>query len=137
MRLDLAAITATYTVNCGDCGARMSLRVMRTTGKPFWGCSRFPLCLGAHGAHPSGAPMGTPADKATRQARVVAHAAFDAAWRARGMKRKEAYAWLRELTGLGYREGHISQMTAEQCRDLVNAITLSEAVRQCVVEASA
>ena len=36
----------------------------------FYGCSRYPVCQNTHGAHPDGTPLGKPANKATREARI-------------------------------------------------------------------
>ena len=122
------------------CGAPMVLRETRKytypNGQPrkFWGCSRWPDCKGIHGAHPDGSPLGIPADKPTRQARIEAHAVFDAAWRSRGMTRREAYVWLQELTGLDRGAAHISKFDAKTCAALVSAVALSEAVRLCAEE---
>lgn len=117
--------------------------VLRTTerftypngqARKFFGCVRFPDCHGAHGAHPDGTPMGTPADKRTRIARVNAHAAFDAAAKARGMSRKDSYRWLQDLTDLDRLHAHISMFDAETCERLVAVIAVSEAVRLCAAE---
>jgi ssDNA-binding Zn-finger/Zn-ribbon topoisomerase 1 len=130
-----------FGVICGDCASPMVLRetskFMHTNGtnRKFWGCSRWPECSGVLGAHPDGSPMGIAGDKATRLARIAAHAAFDAAWRARGMTRDEAYLWLQELTGLTRNGAHISKFDETQCRALVRAIALSEAVRECAADA--
>ncbi len=119
-------------VVCGDCGAPMVLR--RSRFGQFWGCTRWPDCQGKHGAHPDGSPMGIPGDATTRQARIEAHAAFDGAWQSRGLTRKQAYRWLRELTGKSVRGAHISRFSAEECRLLVERIALAEATRFCEAE---
>lgn len=103
------------------CGAPMQLRRSRY-GK-FYGCTRYPECDGRHGAHPNGSPLGIPADKATREARIRAHEAFDRLWRSGEMRRPDAYRWLREQMGLSRSEGHISRFTAEQCERLVELVT--------------
>lgn len=41
-----------HDVRCGDCGAAMALRAGRF--RPFYSCTRYPACRGAHGAHPAG-----------------------------------------------------------------------------------
>lgn len=124
-----------YGITCGDCGAPMVLR--RSRFGQFWGCTRWPDCHGKHGAHPNGSPMGIPGDATTRQARIQAHATFDAAWQSRGLTRTQAYAWLREMTGKSVRAAHISRFTADECRHLVDRIALAEAVRLCLEEVGA
>jgi ssDNA-binding Zn-finger/Zn-ribbon topoisomerase 1 len=84
----------------------------------FWGCSKYPECKGAHGAHPDGRPLGVPADKETKQARIKAHAAFDQMWKTREMSRTQAYQWLCEALGLAKDEAHIGKFTKEQCARL-------------------
>lgn len=124
-----------YGLACGDCGAAMVLRTQHSNGKPFWGCSRFPDCRGVHGAHPDGEPMGVPGDKETRHARIDAHRVFDAAWQARGLTKKEAYRWLQEMLDLSDRQAHISRFNVDQCRRLIQRVTLAETVRICALEA--
>jgi ssDNA-binding Zn-finger/Zn-ribbon topoisomerase 1 len=118
-----------HGLTCGDCGAPMVLRHNSVTGLRFYGCSRFPECYGKHGCHADGSPLGVPANKQTRLARMAAHAAFDAAWQARGLTRKEGYRWLQEITGLPRHKAHISKFDEAQCLDLIERINLAEAVR--------
>src|SRR6478672_866777 len=122
MTFDLAAAAKSYGIACGDCGAPMRLRTRNSDGKPFWGCSRWPTCQGTHGAHPDGEPYGVPADKETRQARIEAHRVFAAAWRARGMTKGQAYAWLSDMMGISRNAAHIGRFNAEWCRKLVERV---------------
>lgn len=41
---------------CPDCGAKMVLRVRRSDGKRFWGCSDFPDCRGSRNILENGEP---------------------------------------------------------------------------------
>lgn len=100
-----------HVVVCGDCGAPMVLRESRF--RPFYGCTRYPDCKGSHGAHPDGRPLGTPANAATRAARIRAHNAFDPLWKTGGMSRSAAYRWL--AAALGQPEVHMSELTIEEC----------------------
>lgn len=45
---------------CPDCGVKMTLRrpVRGQSWKPFWGCSRYPICLGTRNIRPDGLPEG-------------------------------------------------------------------------------
>lgn len=81
----------------------------------FYGCTTFPICKGTHGAHPDGRPMGIPADKETRDARVKAHAAFDTLWKTNLMKRTDAYRWVRKAMDLPADKAHISMFSKAQC----------------------
>ena len=106
---------------CGDCGAKMSLRESKYGW--FYGCTRFPRCRGTHCVHQdTKLPMGTPADKKTRQARRAAHLAFDTLWKGGPLTRKEAYRWLRKEMDLTEREAHIGNLTLAQCETLVAAV---------------
>lgn len=84
----------------------------------------FPACDGTHGAHEaSGAPLGVPADKETRQLRIVAHTAFDAARLRLVMSRRESYGWLQILAGKREDEAHLGMFTAEDCHALIAVLT--------------
>lgn len=81
------------------------------------------LCLicGAYvGCHPrSTRPLGTPADKATRTARRMAHEVFDAIWKSGRTRRSSAYAWLSQQMGLPPEKTHIGMFTKEQCTEVI------------------
>jgi ssDNA-binding Zn-finger/Zn-ribbon topoisomerase 1 len=132
-----------HGLTCGECGSPMVLRetskfkLANGDNRKFYSCTRFPECTGVHGAHPDGTPMGVAADKPTRVARMAAHAAFDAAWQARGLTRKQGYRWLQEITGLPRHEAHISNFGEAQCRALIDRINLAEAVRTASEEVAA
>lgn len=105
-------------VTCADCGAPMKLKDSRY-GR-FWSCTRFPACRGGHGAHPDGMPLGTPADKPTKRARIKAHAAFDPLWKGKGapMQRGEAYVWLTKAMGRT-EQIHIGDLTLDECAQVI------------------
>lgn len=113
-----------YDVTCPECGAKMRLRYSKKHDRHFYGCERFPDCGGTHGAHPDGSPLGTPADRVTKSARIRAHGAFDRLWKPKGapMTRPQAYAWLAKVMGLKPGEGHIARCTREQCEQVVATI---------------
>lgn len=111
------------TIKCAECGADMVQRTSKFG--PFYGCSRFPLCRGTHGANKlTGAPLGTPADTATKAARVKAHAAFDRLWRGKdsAMSRTDAYAWLASVMKLSVDDAHIARFTAAQCEQITTIV---------------
>lgn len=105
------------SMQCADCGAPLVLRAGRYG--PFYGCTRFPECLGGHGAHADGSPMGIPADQRTREARRLAHQAFDQLWQGGGMTRPQAYRWLQKRLGLSRRRCHIARFDDVTCRRVV------------------
>lgn len=122
------------TLECPECGARMHLRDS-THGK-FYGCERYPDCQATHGAHETtGAPLGVPGDRSTREARQRAHSAFDPLWDnalrmyegggVRGPKfllrvaRSRAYAWLADHLSMTREECHIGKMDAFHCELVV------------------
>lgn len=86
--------------------------------RKMWVC----LICGAYvSCHKTGAvPMGTPADKATRDARRKAHKAFDSLWKCGTMTRWEAYLWLAEQMGLPQDKAHIGMFNAAQCETVVD-----------------
>lgn len=119
-------------VICPECGADMVLRTTTKykykSGSPrkFYGCSRYPLCQAAHGADPQGNPLGIPANKETKQARIVAHNKFDGYWKAKGLHRNQAYKLLQDLMELEPKDAHIAMFNKEQCLELVKRINERE-----------
>jgi len=105
---------------CPDCGKYMVLKTSKYG--LFYGCSTWPDCEGTHGAHPNGKPLGVPADKATKLARIKAHEAFDLLWKNNGpMKRGEAYAWMQRVLDLTADEAHIGRFDIPTCARVVKA----------------
>lgn len=89
----------------------------------FYGCSTYPTCMSAHGAHKvGGAPLGIPANRETKDWRIKAHDAFDQLWKIRGMKRKDAYQWMKESMELPGEEAHIGRFDIEQCQKLIGLV---------------
>ena len=58
----------------------------------------------------------TPADFATRQARIEAHSWFDALWQSGLFSRKKAYKKLAAHLGLSKKKTHIGRFDIEQCK---------------------
>lgn len=113
------------TLRCGECGSSMVLRNSKF-GK-FYGCTAFPNCRGTHGAHPDGTPLGVPANKETKEARIRAHAAFDAVWKARQknfnlsrtVARGECYAWLAVAMRMRKEDCHIARFDVATCARVI------------------
>jgi ssDNA-binding Zn-finger/Zn-ribbon topoisomerase 1 len=118
-------------LTCPECGSPMQLR--NSKFGPFYGCTRYPDCTAAHGAHPDGRPLGVPANKETKRWRIEAHTAFDALWQDHGpMKRKHAYKWMQETLGLTPDEAHIGSFDIEKCQRLIAAVKsyFTEVIRE-------
>jgi uncharacterized protein DUF3268 len=108
---------------CGECGSRMELRESRKFPQPFYGCTGFPECRGTHGAHTDGTPLGRPADKETKVARMRAHAVFDLTWKQKLVShRGAAYNWMRQVMGLTHSQAHIGMFDRDQCELLIRMV---------------
>lgn len=102
---------------CPECASAMVLRSSKYG--LFYGCSEYPKCKAAHGAHKkTGKPLGTPADKKTKQARIRAHDSFDQLWKGKHMDRSEAYVWMQEAMEMTEDEAHIGKFNEEHCDKL-------------------
>lgn len=105
---------------CPLCSGPMVLRGSRYG--LFYGCVNFPVCRSTHGAHPDGRPLGIPGDAETKAWRIRAHEAFDRLWQGGGMRRGQAYAWMRRTLGLSKHEAHIGRFDPDRCRALIAAV---------------
>ncbi|MXP24851.1 hypothetical protein GRI39_02160 [Altererythrobacter indicus] len=85
----------------------------------FYRCACGAYC-GCHKGTTS--PLGKPCGQETRKARSEAHVAFDPLWKTGRMERKQAYAWLSEVTGIPSERCHIGMMDADEARDVVAAV---------------
>jgi ssDNA-binding Zn-finger/Zn-ribbon topoisomerase 1 len=99
----------------------------------FYGCTGYPDCDGTHGAHPDGRPLGIPANKETKAARHLAHAAFDALWGERKLlSRGAAYRWLSLKLG---HESHMGEMGIEDCERVIQLCEAFDPSDQAAVDA--
>jgi len=107
---------------CPDCGQDMILK--KSKYGPFYGCAKFPSCRAAHGAHSDGRPLGIPANKATKRARIAAHKTFDMLWDGDNplMGRKDAYRWMQNAMDLSKEDAHIGRFSEEQCEQLKHKV---------------
>lgn len=118
---------------CGECGTRTHIATGREIyphrpdlweGRHYWRCSCGAYC-GVHRGTLK--PLGKPAGKETRTARLAAHAAFDPLWQKRerisGITRKQArgrgYKWLAAQLGIDRKACHIGEMDAATARRVV------------------
>lgn len=116
MNFDQVPLGTTLEHPCPECGSAMVLRTSRYG--LFYGCVEYPRCKATHGAHKDGRPLGTPADAATKKARIRAHDAFDRIWKGGHMSRSDAYAWMQEAMDLSEEDAHIGKFTIDQCDQL-------------------
>lgn len=108
---------------CPDCAVYMALipNPYKNGGAVMYRCQVLG-CRGSHGAHPDGAPLGVPASKPTKDARILAHDAFDT-WRASvKMKRVDAYRFLARQMGLTDADCHIGRFSIPQCRRVLEIV---------------
>ena len=140
-KVELEAVE--YDVRCPDCGTKMTLRFTakhdkfkrslggrpnKKTTSVWYGCPKWPDCKGSHGAHPNGKPLGIPANKETKAARIRAHAAFDYLWQDKDMpyyeNRSGAYAWITRALDIEGEDAHIAKFDEQQCEQLVAAMLI-------------
>lgn len=86
------------------------------------------LCSGCRayvGLHPdTDLPLGTLADKPTRDARNDCKKTFERIFKEHHMTRKEAYGWLAEQLGLSVEDCHFGLFEADQCHKAWQVSTL-------------
>lgn len=112
-----------FDLICPECGG--SMRLKHSKHGLFYGCERWREgCKGTHGAHEDGSPLGTPANAATKKARIQAHRIFDRLWkgekdRRATMTRAQAYAWMQREMNLPRDGAHIGGFDIAQCNSLI------------------
>jgi len=107
-------------LDCPECTAPMQRRPSKFG--LFYGCTRFPECRGTHGCHPDGKPLGTPANKETKLARIAAHDALGRYAKSKKWNRNKEYAFLRQVMNLPGKECHIGLFSKETCEILIERI---------------
>ena len=111
------------TLACPVCGGTLTLKSSRYG--PFYGCSGYPRCDVTVGAHPDGAPLGTPATATMKAARIRAHAAFDQLWKpllgtmSKQRARGRAYRFLQRALDLPEGKCHIGMFDEAMCDRVV------------------
>lgn len=117
---------------CPHCNSRVELVNNEIVyGRPYGDWPWMFLCTAAAcrayvGLHPfTDIPLGTLADKRTREARQRAKAAFNPLWSSATHKRRDArskaYAWLARQLGIKMRECHIGWFDVATCERVVEA----------------
>lgn len=109
---------------CPECQSPMVLRRSKYKSGAFYACEKYPKCSGTHSAHSSGAPLGTPANKETKLARMRAHTEFDKLWKEKGLSRRQAYFKLQAIMHMNDEEAHIAKFTKEDCETLLERLRL-------------
>lgn len=98
---------------------------------PVWRCDACDAHVGCHRG--SNRPLGRLANKALREAKQAAHAAFDPVWQQFGVRRRDAYKLLADRLGIEFKRCHIGQMDLPMCQRVVKeaaAIKLTLAQQQ-------
>ncbi len=119
-----AALPDMPALDCPECGGKLVLKESRFG--LFYGCTNWPACDCTHGAHADGKPKGTPANAATRKARIMAHAAFDPIWQSGIISRKLAYEWLACALSLTPEQCHIGMFDIDMCGEAIDACEAME-----------
>lgn len=107
---------------CPYCGATAklidSIAIYRTRSFGMvWACLPCDAWVGCHGT--GSTPKGRLANKALRDAKIRAHAAFDPIWKGGEMARGDAYGWLADHMGVDKRDCHIGMFDEDQCQRVV------------------
>ncbi len=121
----IAELAKAPKLDCPECEGKLVLRLSRYG--LFYGCSNYPICKAAHGAHPDGKPLGVPANAETRSWRMKAHDVFDKLYQGESpiMSREEAYGYLQYIMGLSEEDAHISKFTTKQCQELIDLLNFA------------
>lgn len=101
-----------------------SLVIYRRSYGMIWLCGPCDAYVGTHKNSPTHAPLGRLANKALRDLKMRAHAAFDPLWQGKMRRdqcsktkaRRAAYTWLAEQLGIEVKACHIGQFDSELCQ---------------------
>lgn len=116
-------------IECGKLATLESAKAVYPHRADLWDRKLYLCACGAYvGCHPgTEIPLGYPAGAETRAARSSAHRAFDPLWEAKaaregigkGKARGLGYKWLAGALGIEPAACHISHMSADQARRVV------------------
>lgn len=116
-------------VNCGECGSPMKLRRSKEftypeTGLPrlYYSCSRFPQCRGTVRANADGSPIGTPANRETKDARSAAYLALEDFRRGRGWNRSGTLSWLSKRLRIERGGCQVSNFDLPTCKKVLSIV---------------
>lgn len=114
---------------CPYCGSKTELidsgKIYRKSYGNLYICVPCDAYVGCHGS--TDIAKGSVANKALRDARQAAHAAFDPLWHIkmkrsgcdRRTARDKAYQWLGRCMGIPREEAHIAMFNMEQCQQVI------------------
>lgn len=96
-----------------------SIEIYRTQSFGMvWACLPCDAWVGCH-KRSKNKPKGRLANRALRDAKIRAHAAFDPIWKSGMMKRGSAYGWLADQLGVDGKDCHIGMFDEDQCQRVV------------------
>lgn len=84
----------------------------------FWKCTPCDAWVGCHRSS-NAVALGRLANSELRDAKSLAHKAFDPTWKSGAMSLKAAYRWLSEKMGVSFSDCHIGMFDVLQCREVV------------------
>lgn len=98
--------------------------------KYFWRCKPCRAWVGCHppatsergGIGDGTVPKGRLADRELRDAKMLAHAAFDPLFRGGGISRRDAYRWLAQQLGKTKEDCHIGMFDVDECWRVVSEV---------------
>jgi hypothetical protein len=120
------AIPSATCVECGGNG-RLVKGDQVHPDRPDAANELYYLCAcGAYcGAHPGTCrPLGRPANRDTRKARIRAHKVFDRLWKGGLMGREAAYAWLADRVGVARFNCHIGLFDRSTADRVTRIVTI-------------
>lgn len=89
-------------------------------GTNIWVCHSCEAYVGTHGKSKN--PLGTLANKETREWRKQAHKYVDPLWKSKKMKRGEVYRWIQKVMAMTPQEAHIGNFNVEQCKKIIRKV---------------
>lgn len=85
-------------------------------------CYKCTSCDAYVGCHPNGSPLGTLANKATRDLRRRCHNVFDACWKLGGLSRSYCYAELSKRMNIPIKECHFAYFDIPKLTQALNIL---------------
>lgn len=116
---------------CQYCGGKVEIvKNSEIYGREYGEWPWAYLCRGCKayvGMHPfTGIPLGTLADRNTREMRKLAKDAFNPLWQSGQMTRGDAYAWLAAQLGIAAGACHVGWFDADTCERVIEIIERRE-----------
>ncbi len=120
---------------CRYCGGKVILTDASVLFGPkisgeIYLCTNCNASVGVHSGTTK--PMGTLANKVLSLERAEVHRVFDALWKASGLTRKKAYAWLAKEMGLPKHRAHVGCFEIEECEKALRLCREHEKIKEAV-----